>query len=121
MIDKLSGVAGVGVSGSGWGWDPVARQSCSPVAVDRSCDYSSAAVNDGWGWDASSQREASARHIENPATSQWIHGSAGWWPSQLKRARREALGRIAFECRITNCFDQWPVVLGALDEAGYVA
>ena len=40
----------------GWGWDPVAGQSCAPLVVedepttDQDCDYSSASVNEGFGW-----------------------------------------------------------------------
>ncbi len=51
----------------GWGWDPVALQSCAPIegaggsdsntdsgtagGADPNCDYSAAAQYDGWGWD----------------------------------------------------------------------
>jgi len=45
----------------GWGWDPVALQSCAPDASDSNttvgpaggdpnCDYSDAGLYDGWGW-----------------------------------------------------------------------
>ena len=35
----------------GWGWDPVARESCPPLE-SLGCDYSQADIHDGWGWDA---------------------------------------------------------------------
>ena len=48
----------------GWGWDPVARESCPPVdqppaqqdpppaaSPDNNCDYSQAHRYGGWGWD----------------------------------------------------------------------
>lgn len=33
----------------GWGWDPVALQSCPPIHL---CDYTDAEANGGWGWNA---------------------------------------------------------------------
>ncbi len=48
-------------SNGGWGWDPVARQSCPPAEVTGNCDYTDADVNGGWGWDEVAQQSCSPR------------------------------------------------------------
>jgi hypothetical protein len=54
----------------GWGWDPVARQSCppleAPATTDDGCDYSSADLYDGWGWNPETRQ--SCPPIDTPAT-----------------------------------------------------
>jgi len=37
----------------GWGWDPIAGQSCAPIntVTSDNCDYTDATQFDGWGWD----------------------------------------------------------------------
>lgn len=44
----------------GWGWDPIAEESCPPlpaqVSMPENCDYSDAIVNNGWGWDPIAQK-----------------------------------------------------------------
>lgn len=37
---------------NGWGWDPVARDSCPPLDE---CDYSNANIYGGWGWNPGTQ------------------------------------------------------------------
>ena len=55
----------------GWGWDPVAGQSCAPIEENNTtpdaCDYSSADLYDGWGWNPETRQ--SCPPLDTPATT----------------------------------------------------
>ncbi len=56
----------------GWGWNPVTRQSCSPLnqpqsTADANCDYSDAMLYDGWGWDPIAGQSCEPLNSNNPS------------------------------------------------------
>jgi len=48
----------IDADGDGWGWNPIAGESCSPrdPSIPDGCDYSQSALHDGWGWNAATQQ-----------------------------------------------------------------
>lgn len=68
---------------NGWGWDPVAQQSCEPVtAKNNGCDYTNAFLSGGWGWNPTTLQSCAPTAASIVQTSSCDYSNAalydGW-------------------------------------------